>query len=188
MEHAQVRTLIVFVLASVGLLVSCAAGAQVTSSAVKHSAADVGAQAPASASYVAAVAVSDSQLNAVRGGFDTGNGLLASFGLQRLVYVNGNLVTETRVNIPDIAHVTQAQASALAAGSAVNVVQIGPGNQFDPAALHQLGGNVIQNSLDNQHIQSVTTLNTSVNSLGTFQSLNLQDTLQSALLNARSGP
>ncbi len=144
--------------------------------------------APASASTIAPRAVSDSQLDAVRGGFDSGNGLLASFGLQRLVYVNGNLANETRVNIPDIAHMTRAQASALAAATAVNVVQVGPGNRFDPTSLHSFGGTVIQNSLDNQHIQSITTLDTSVNSLATFRSLNLQDSLQSALLNSRSGP
>ncbi|MEP7186305.1 MAG: hypothetical protein ABI767_10750 [Rhodanobacter sp.] len=177
----------VLTLAGVGLFVSTAVCAQTARSAYDPSAAGVGTHAQASASSLGAIAVSDSQLNAIRGGFDTGNGLFASFGLQRLVYVNGNLVTETRVNIPDIAHLTRAQASALAAASAVNVVQVGPGNQFDPAVLHQLGGTVIQNSLDNQHIQSITTLDTSVNSLDTFRSLNLQDSLQSAQLNARSG-
>ncbi len=187
MEHAQIRVLLIVALTGAALVVSGAGFAQTTRSAHPPTAASAPMSTSASAATIAPHAVSDSQLDAVRGGFDTGTGLLASFGLQRLVYVNGNLVTETRVNIPDIAHVTQAQASALAAAGAVNVVQVGPGNLFDPAALRQLGGTVIQNSLDNQHIQSITTLDTSVNSLDTFRSLNLQDTLQSALLNSRGG-
>jgi hypothetical protein len=45
-------------------------------------------------------------------------------------------------------------------------------------------GTVVQNSLNDQHIQTLTTLNTTVNSLDLFKGLNLQDTLQTALLNS----
>ncbi|HEY8683048.1 MAG TPA: hypothetical protein VIM06_07740 [Rhodanobacter sp.] len=128
--------------------------------------------------------MSDSRLDATRGGFDVGNGLLASFGFERVVYINGNLVSSASVHVPDIARMTPEQASALSAVTGtLNVIQNGPGNTFDPTTLnHVMGATVIQNSLDNQNIQSVTTLDVAVNSLNTFRSLNLQDTLQAALI------
>ncbi|MBB6186909.1 hypothetical protein [Rhodanobacter sp. MP7CTX1] len=129
------------------------------------------------------VAVSNSRLDSMRGGFQTDTGLQISFGIQRAIYVNGNLVTSNSVNIPDIGQMNAAQASALAAvANTVNVVQIGPNNSFDPASLtHATAATVVQNSLSNQNIQSLTTLSTAVNTLDAFKNMNLQNTLQSAL-------
>lgn len=129
---------------------------------------------------------SDHQLAVVRGGFDAGSGLVVSFGIERAVYVNGDLVTSTRLDIPNIGQMSAEQAGALAAAtSTVSIVQNGPGNTFDPAALTRTtAGTVVQNSLDNQNIQTLTTLNTTVNTLDLFKSLNLQSTLQSALVNS----
>ncbi|MGO4699882.1 hypothetical protein [Dyella sp. 2RAB6] len=129
--------------------------------------------------------VSEARLDAARGGFDLGAGLIASLGLDRVVYVDGTLVTSTHLQIPDVAHLTPAQASALS--SAINtaaVVQVGPGNRVDPAALGQNAATtVVQNTLDNQRIAAITTLNVSVNTLSAFRSLNLGQSLQSALAN-----
>jgi hypothetical protein len=129
------------------------------------------------------VAVSNSRLAGMRGGFETDSGLQISFGIQRAIYVNGNLITSTSVNIPDIGQMNAAQATALAAvANTVNLVQIGPGNSFDPASLtHTTAATVVQNSLSNQNIQSLTTLSTAVNTLDAFRNMNLQNTLQSAL-------
>lgn len=129
------------------------------------------------------VAVSNRRLDGMRGGFDTGESLQVSFGIQRAVYINGNLVTSTSVNIPDVGQINAAQASALASvTNTVNVIQNGPGNSFDPAPLtHATGATVIQNSLNNQNIQTLTTVSAAVNSLDAFKNLNLQNTLQSAL-------
>jgi hypothetical protein len=129
------------------------------------------------------VAVSNSRLAGMRGGFETDAGLQISFGIQRAIYVNGNLVTSTSVNIPDVGQMNAAQATALAAvANSVNVVQIGPGNSFDPASLtHTTAATVVQNSLSNQNIQTLTTLSTAVNTLDAFKNMNLQNTLQSAL-------
>jgi hypothetical protein len=143
------------------------------------------AQEPPPATQVGAwAAVSDSHLDAIRGGFDLGGGLLASFGIDRVVYINGNLVSSLSVHIPDLARITPDQANALAAATgAVNVTQNGPGNTFNPVILsHATAATVIQNTLDNQHIQSLTTINTSVNSLNTFRNLNLQESLQAGLV------
>jgi hypothetical protein len=130
------------------------------------------------------VPVSQETLDGMRGGFDVGNGLMASFGINRAVYVNGNLVTQTSFNVPDIAHMTATQASAMASAlNAMSITQIGPNNAFDPSSLGLTSaGTVVQNTLDNQKIQTITTLNTSVNSLNAFRAANFQDALQQAPL------
>lgn len=131
---------------------------------------------------IAWVPVSDARLDAARGGFDWGGGLVASLGIDRAVYINGTLVTSLHVQVPDLARVNAAQASALS--SAMNnatVVQNGSGNSVDPGALGQsLAATVLQNTLDNQRIAAQTTLNVSVNTLSVFRSLNLQQSLQVA--------
>ncbi|MFC5740854.1 hypothetical protein [Dyella tabacisoli] len=139
-------------------------------------------------------AVSDARLDLTRGGFDFGNGLEASLGIDRVVYINGNLVTSTHLNISnmgantgsDIGQLSSMQTSALAvATGTVNLVQNGPGNSFDPSALsHAAASTVIQNTLDHQNIQSLTTLNVAVNTLNAFRSLGLQDSLQSAQIHS----
>lgn len=127
--------------------------------------------------------VGEDTLDQTRGGFDVGNGLVASFGIDRAVYVNGNLVTTTSFNVPDIAHMTAAQATAMqTALGTVLVTQVGPNNSLNPSALGSGGGTVIQNTLNNQHIQSITTINTSVNSLGAFREGSLQAALQQSQL------
>ncbi|PWK92741.1 hypothetical protein [Fulvimonas soli] len=128
--------------------------------------------------------VSDAVLDGVRGGYDVGQGLVASLGVARAVYVNGSLVTSTRFSVPDIAHLTAPQAAALASAlGAVNLVQIGANNSFDPSLLRGgLGATVIQNTLDRQAIQGLTTLDVTVNTLGAFRAQSLQDSLQAAQL------
>lgn len=124
--------------------------------------------------------VSAETLDDTRGGFDMGNGLVASFGIDRAVYVNGNLVTSTSFNIPDIAHITTAQAAAMSSAlNSVSVTQVGPNNTFDPSALGQTSAaTVIQNTLNHQNIQTMTTVNASVNSLNVFRQANFQNALQ----------
>lgn len=183
---------LIFPMAWHGFIGLCALlGAACTWTDIAHAGnlASAGAVAvPGHAAQVASwgPAASSKRLDAVRGGFDTGSGLLVSFGIERAVYVNGNLVTSTSLNIPDIGQMSAQQASALAAAtSTISVVQNGPGNTFDPAALTQTtAGTVVQNSLNNQNIQTLTTLNTTVNTLNLFKSLNLQSTLQAALVNS----
>ena len=133
--------------------------------------------------------VGDDALDEARGGFDLGNGLVASFGIDRAVYINGNLVTSTSFNVPDVAHMTTQQAQAMASAlNSVSVTQVGPGNTFDPSSLrHGLGATVIQNTLNDQHIQSITTINTSTNSLNVLRQQNFQDALQQAQLQSLGG-
>ena len=131
------------------------------------------------------IPVPKARLDTVRGGFDLGNGLQASFGIERAVYVNGVLVSYTSVNIPDIAHITTQQAVALASALGTVNVQIGPGNTFDPSSMGKVTGTtVIQNTLNNQNISNLTTLNVGVNTLNAFRDEGLQQALQNASIQA----
>jgi len=72
--------------------------------------------------------VSDARLAQARGGFDIGNGLMASFGFDRTVTINGVTTTIANVHIPDISKMTKDQAQALEAATRAQLVQNGPGN------------------------------------------------------------
>ncbi len=127
------------------------------------------------------VAVSESRLDDMRGGFDLPSGLVVSFGISRAAFVNGNLVAQTSFNIPDIANMTAQQAQMLASANTAALVQVGPHNSVQQGALPGLTGAVIQNSLNNQQIQALTTINAGVNSLGAFKATNFLSTINSAL-------
>ncbi|RDS80275.1 hypothetical protein [Dyella psychrodurans] len=168
-------------LALLGACLACAAVVHAQSSpasdqptAAAHRIADLGYPVPFE------------KLAAVRGGFDLGDGLEVSFGIERAVYINGDLVTYSSVNIPDVAHITTQQATALASAlGTVNVVQDGPGNTFDPSSMGQTAAaTVIQNTLNNQTIRSLTTLNVSVNTLNAFRGQGLQQALQAVQVQA----
>jgi hypothetical protein len=122
----------------------------------------------------------------MRGGLQLPSGQLLSFGIKRLVYVNGELVASATLRIADISRITAEQAQALAAINNGLVVQVGEGNRIDTA--NTGGALVIQNTLDGQAITALTTLDVGVSTLGTLQELNTFNALQSALLNAPGAP
>ena len=132
------------------------------------------------------VAVSDQQLDAQRGGFDPGSGLAVSFGIIRTVMVNGDLVSKTSFNLPDVTQITPEQARIASAAIADSgLVQIGPNNFVDAGVRSGLAtGTLIQNSLNDQQIQTLTIINTGVNSLALLKALNTQTVLNDALLGA----
>jgi hypothetical protein len=130
------------------------------------------------------VAVDTERLDNMRGGFDLPSGLVVSFGISRAAFVNGNLVSSTSFNIPNIAQMTPAQAQMLANANTGAVVQNGLNNTVQPGALPGLTGSVIQNSLNNQQVQALTTINTTVNSLAAFKAFNIGSTVNSALATA----
>ncbi len=131
-------------------------------------------------------AVSDEQLADTRGGFDANSGLTVSFGIIRSVMVNGDLVTQTSFNLPDVTQISSEQARLASAAIAdAGLVQIGTGNSIESLINLQLASStVIQNSLNNQNIQTLTIINTGVNSLSLLKELNTQTVLQDALLGA----
>lgn len=130
------------------------------------------------------VAVSDKHLGNMRGGFDAGSGLTVSFGIVRTITINGDLVNRTSFNLPDVTKITTEQARVASAAIAEAViVKNGEGNFVDAGVKSQLAaGTVLQNSLDKQNIQTLTVINTGVNSLGLFKAINTQTVLKDALL------
>ncbi|AOZ01936.1 hypothetical protein BKK81_21560 [Cupriavidus sp. USMAHM13] len=198
--------------------------------------------------------VAAERLEALRGGFDVGAGLQVSFGIDRAVLINGQLVVSTSLNIPDVSQITAAQANKLASllgnvsavvanannaaaaagsngrggnganggngGSAsvpgtsgaaaaaalvggaglptsvssngtttvatnglLTLVQNGGGNSIAPGAIPaSLAATVIQNSLNNQAIASLTSINAAVNTLGAFRAMQAGALLNSTLI------
>jgi len=122
------------------------------------------------------VPIPHAQLERMRGGFELPSGLLVSFGIERLVHVNGQLVASARLNLAD----GQVDGDLSAFNQAM-VVQVGEGNTFQPSGM---GGVVIQNTLDNQDIRVTTRIDTQVGTLGVFQAINQHDALQGALAGA----
>ncbi|AQV96231.1 flagellin [Cupriavidus necator] len=231
--------------------------------------------------------VAHEKLDDMRGGFEMA-GLQVSFGIERAVYINGDLVVATSINIPDVSRITADQAARLAttlgpaivastnaavasalagnpvtagaaaamgagaagagsgaaavaanggtsgsagapgasasaagaagsaaaasaAGSAgaaaaaglpttvvstatgqvvtnglLNVIQNGPGNAASVGALAGTPVTVIQNTLNNQSIRSLMTIDASVNTLQAFRSQLANTALNNALLRAAS--
>jgi hypothetical protein len=129
-------------------------------------------------------ALAPAELDALRGGFESSEGLKISIGIERAVFINNELVSTMMLRIPDIADiVARGSAAAELHGSPVSLVQNGPGNTVSQSVLNNLGSGmatIIQNSLDNQAIRGITTINATVTgaaSLGltqTLSSLNYQ--------------
>jgi hypothetical protein len=130
--------------------------------------------------------VDPARLAQMRGGFKMPSGMMLSFGIERAVFVNGELTARIAVQIPDVARITPEQAQALADFNRGLVVQIGDGNRFDPA--QAAGGLVIQNTLDDQDIRTLTRIDVGVDTLGAYQSLNASGALSDALVRAPGGP
>ncbi|RKP56341.1 hypothetical protein D7S86_08040 [Pararobbsia silviterrae] len=129
--------------------------------------------------------VSDANLDTMRGGFDIGDGLQVAFGIERAVFVNGQLVTTTSFNIPNIAQMTVPQAQMLAqALGTTTVVQNGAGNVAPNVITGGAAATIVQNTLNNQTIKALTTINAAVNTLAQFKASNLQSTINSALATA----
>ncbi len=132
------------------------------------------------------VAVSADRLDSVRGGFVTGNGLQISFGIERAVYLNGNLVTTTSLNLSEMGKITAGQGLPTAvAEMGRTLLQTGSGNTFMTSSTTASAiGTVIQNTLDNQKIQTVTRIDAAVTAASALRSLDLQSSLRSAITNS----
>jgi hypothetical protein len=102
------------------------------------------------------------RLDQLRGGFMGPDGLVLSFGIERLVYMNGNLITTTRIAVQGMGT---------------------PGAALQQPALSALPdlGTVVQNSLNDQRIQTLTIVNASANSLEVLRSWSLQLSIRDAV-------
>ncbi|MET0255708.1 MAG: hypothetical protein ABW193_07920 [Luteibacter sp.] len=144
-------------------------------------------------------ALPDARLDGIRGGFDLGDNLKASFALQRTVLVNGMEALHTTISVPDIANITHEQASALQSALQTTVVTNGAGGiagqpttviPTAAAASTVLPGSaapglVIQNSLDNQAITANTTIDASVNTAQMLQNMRVAESVKDAVIQFR---
>lgn len=115
----------------------------------------------------AARPVDDSAMAELRGGFVMPDGLKVSFGIERVVMINGVLASTTTLNLTDLGKLVGTGGGNVppAIANSLAVIQNGPNNLFTGDVINASGfATVIQNSLDNQRIQTITTINTQVNS------------------------
>jgi hypothetical protein len=125
-------------------------------------------------------------LEGMRGGFTLGSGLVVSFGIERLVSIDGSIVSRTSLQIPDLSRLGQEQAEQTReALSSVKLIQSGHDNIYADALSAQTpGGIVIQNSLNDKAILSQTVISAGVNSMALLQALLFQHRLDEAIARA----
>lgn len=124
-------------------------------------------------------------LDSMRGGFTTPSGLTLSLGFDRLVSINGAVVSHTNFQIADLRAISADEArQAHEALNSVKLVQNGANNFALGDALSAGRGTVVQNSLDGQSISSQTIINSSVNSMSLLKDMNFQAGLRDAGIRA----
>lgn len=131
--------------------------------------------------------VAADRLDAMRGGYALPSGLVVSFGFERLAWVDGRLVASLRIDIPDIANITEAQARDLAQLRQTQVIQVGPGNAY-AGGTGPGPGLVLQNSLDNVQIRVLTRLDVGSNALELMRAIDFGDALSRAGSGAVGSP
>lgn len=133
-------------------------------------------------------AVDAGELDEIRGGFEPADSSLRlSFGIERVVYINGQLVASTVLRINDLQAVagTGGVPAALPdVGGALHVIQNGAGNGFAVQVGANAAASVIQNTLDGQAIATVTTVSAAVNSLQVMRTLNLQSAIRDGVVDS----
>lgn len=124
-------------------------------------------------------------LEATRGGFTLPDGLTVSLGIERLVLLNGEVIAHSSLQIANLARLDVAEArQASTALSSVNLVRNGPHNMNSALMAAAIGGTVIQNTLNDQHIDTRTVISSTVNSVGMLTTRNFQGSLSDALAQA----
>jgi hypothetical protein len=122
-------------------------------------------------------------LDDARGGFEMPGGLNISLGIERVVSVNGEVLSRTNVSIPDVASMNADQLiQARDALGTARLIQIGGGN-FAPNDLGLgSGATLVQNSLDHQAILAQTTISSTVNSMALIKDINFHSTIRDAIV------
>lgn len=127
--------------------------------------------------------VGPATLDRARGGFEIAGGLSVALGIERVVSVNGEVLSRTNIAIPDLSAMSldQARLTQEALGAA-RMIQIG-GNNFAAADLGlPNGATLIQNTLDGQDIRAATTITSTVNSMSLLKDLNFHSTIRDAVV------
>lgn len=120
------------------------------------------------------------ELDGMRGGFEFKNGgLKMSFGLERMAFVNGQMVARTTLNFP----FTGSPGGPTLTQNGPIVVQNGPNNFAPPTMGLNQQTMIIQNSFDNQQIGTQTVLDITLNSLSLVRGMAVTNSL-SRMLNS----
>jgi hypothetical protein len=134
------------------------------------------------------VAVDTAVLDEARGGFTLPSGLAVAIGIERTVAVNGEVIARTRFEIPNVRLMSPEQAlQTREAMSSVMLVQNGTTGIDRTDLSGTIGAMVIQNTLNDQHIETRTVIDASVNTLAGFKAINFQASLGDALARAAGG-
>lgn len=117
-------------------------------------------------------AATQAELDALRGGFqvDTPTGRLhVTIGITRTVSVNDRVVAQSSLLVPHL-------------GGNALIVQNGPGNHAPPASAFNSAAlpTIVQNTLDNQKLSTLTIINASANSLSVLKSLRMGEMMSRA--------
>ena len=81
---------------------------------------------------------------------------------------------------PEFAAAVEAAAST----GGLAIVQNGTGNNVSAQINPNMAGTIIQNSLNDQKIQNVTTINATVNSLQTMRAISVHNTIQTGIISS----
>jgi hypothetical protein len=117
------------------------------------------------------------ELDEIRGGFITDQGLPITFGYNETATINGVSVLNTKFNI------SQADVSAL---PYIKLIQSGANNLFpDPGNVSKNLAvlTAIQNTIDKQIINHATTIDISVTNQGLLRNMNLSNSLTHQMIN-----
>lgn len=127
----------------------------------------------------------DTALEGQRGGFVTESGFNVSVGLERITAINGQVIHAVKLDLGDLSTLTARGLSAAGLNlnpAATAIIQNGPGNTVTSDVLQNLSNGavatVVQNSLDNQQLQNITVINTTVTGMQTFRNMNVFGDLQ----------
>jgi hypothetical protein len=118
--------------------------------------------------FTPSAAVAAAVLDGYRGGFTTGSGLVVSFGIERIVTVDGQVAARSELRMGDLSRPD---------GGVQVVGQLG----------QLTNGTVVQNSLNDQTIGTTTIIHASVDTRGLMQAMHFQSTLANALNAAATG-
>lgn len=134
-------------------------------------------------------ALGDAELAELRGGFVTPQGLSLNFSLENVVLVNGELRAHTVLQLAGQGEQTPAALAASLGAAAVSDSGSSPGTgPVDPGAgttvLASGLQTVIQNSLDQQNIQSIKVFNLEIANTRALQSLGLSNRIQMSVVDA----
>lgn len=125
------------------------------------------------------------KLEQLRGGFSVAQGnqsLNVSFAIQQVAYINGQLVAQTALTLPEGMTGSSLAQSALPP----QVIQMGANNQFAlPLGSPQQTLTVIQNSLNGQSIATATIIDATVTARQFLHGVMVSHLMSDALARAR---